>query len=291
MLRQDILWTLETDYRGNSYYVSGNALLHALAHRDKIDYHEQQALSVSHGMFCPSVYGVFPEWHSQSGGRMSFASTLKPIERYADLFLFRLPYHPWMHDGRPRDAVNTPHYRESREHDLMTPHQAIQVSDGKPRKSQWYIHCYLTQDDGADILPLPESAFDGLQVGGRRNYGFGRVNHKDSAMVDVHALEYDRLEESDGHVLELVTPYVIASEFDDEDGREDVPYWWDANVDYRLREDAIVHQNQRYALEVCDHGQVTRYEGGSPVQTAKNGVARVGRHKKYGFGELMVRPA
>jgi hypothetical protein len=281
---------MDNDYKGNPYHVSGNAILHALAHEDRIDYQEQREIQVSHGVFCPSVYGVFPSWHSQNSGRMSFPSTLKPIEQYADLFLFRRPSHPWIHDGRPRDAVNTPAMRSNREHTYMAPRQKVQVSDGKPRKSQWYIHAYLTASEGSDILPLEESRLDDIQVGGKRNYGFGQLSVKDTMLTDLDTLDYSRIENADNHVLELMTPYVLESEYPHTPDR-DVPGWWDQSLTYRTRGDIVVEQRERHDLKVVDHGQVAKYYGRRPVETAKNGVTRIGSHSKYGFGELWVRPA
>lgn len=289
MLRQDVLWKLESDYRGDQHHISGNAILHALAHKDRINYDEQGKIGVSHGVFCPSVYGVFPEWHSQSGGRMSFASTLKPIERYADLFLFRRPSHPWIHDGRPRDAVNTPAKRTTREHITMQPTQAVQVSEGKPRKSQWYIHAYLTASEDSGILPLSESELDGLQFGGKRNYGYGRVSFKDSQLTDLNTLDYSRIEDSESHVLELMTPFVLASDYPSVNDRQ-IPNWWDKSLTYRIVEKQIVDQRDRHTIEAVDYGQVSKYYGPDAVETAQNGVERVGSHSKYGFGEIWVRP-
>lgn len=289
MLRQDVLWQLESDYKGNIYHVSGNAILHALAHKDRIDYTEQRELSVSHGVFCPSVYGVFPDWHSQSGGRGNFASTLKPVEQYADLFLFRRPTHTWIHDGRPRAAINTPGFRSNGEHRYMTPTQDVQVSDGKPRQSQWYIHAYLTAPESSDILPLSEERLDQLQFGGARNYGMGEVSVKDTQLTDLESVDYSNIEAADNHVLELVTSYVLDSEYPKATSR-DVPNWWDQSLTYRTRTDKVVEQREVYDLSVVDHGQVTKYYGPRPAETAKNGVTRVGTHSKYGFGELMVRP-
>lgn len=40
-----------------------------------------------------------------------------------------------------------------------------------------------------------------------------------------------------------------------------------------------------------DHGQVVAYQGDRPVETAKNGVRRVGSHSWCGFGEFRVVPA
>lgn len=33
-----------------------------------------------------------------------------------------------------------------------------------------------------------------------------------------------------------------------------------------------------------------KYLGDRPVETAKNGLTRVGSHSRYGFGELRVKP-
>ena len=39
-----------------------------------------------------------------------------------------------------------------------------------------------------------------------------------------------------------------------------------------------------------DHGQVVKYLGDRAVETAKNGLLRVGSHSRYGFGELRLKP-
>jgi len=38
-----------------------------------------------------------------------------------------------------------------------------------------------------------------------------------------------------------------------------------------------------------DHGQVVKYLGDRPVETATNGLQRVGSHSRYGFGELRLK--
>jgi hypothetical protein len=43
-------------------------------------------------------------------------------------------------------------------------------------------------------------------------------------------------------------------------------------------------------LETVDHGQVVKYLGDRPLETAKNGLTRVGSHSRYGFGELRLKP-
>ncbi len=46
-----------------------------------------------------------------------------------------------------------------------------------------------------------------------------------------------------------------------------------------------------YRLETVDHGQVVRYTGNEPIQTARNGLLRVGTHARFGYGEFRLRPA
>lgn len=290
MIRQDVLWRLKTDYHGHPYHVSGNAILHALAHNGVLDYDAQRQVSVSHGVFVPSVYGVFPEWHSQSGGRGSFGATLKPIERYADLFLFRQPNHRWIHSGRPRDALNTPAKRTTREHISMQPEHGLQISHGNPRNVKWFMHAYITAPEQSDILPLSDAELTGIQVGGKRNYGYGELSVKDTQLTDLAELDYSRVRDANSHILELITPYVLESEYPHTNER-DIPKWWDRSLEYRTRKDVIVEQRERYDLQVADHGQVTKYYGNRPVETARNGVEGIGTHGKYGFGEIWVRPA
>nr|WP_235010836.1 hypothetical protein [Halobellus limi] len=72
---------------------------------------------------------------------------------------------------------------------------------------------------------------------------------------------------------------------------QDVPWWWkEDRRDLREREEKVLEQRERYKLQTEDHGQVVAYEGDRPVETAKNGILRVGSHSKYGFGELRVKP-
>lgn len=280
---QQVLFKLEMDYAGHPYYVSGNAILHALA-RD-LDYETQRSIRVSHGTFVPGQFGVYPEGHSKhgSGARAGFGSGLKPVEAYDDLFLYRQPTNRWLLDTRPRDGLNT--------HDLK-------IQGNRPilgRKTNingttsWFVYAYLTARDD-DVLPLPDSVLDGLQFGGARNYGYGETSLKDTQLVDLDELDYSRLAEADEHLLELTTPYVLESEHPHADANP-VPWWWDCTEDrLRNRTESLVEQRERYRLETVDHGQVVGYDGDQPIKTAKNGIQRVGTHSKYGFGELRVKP-
>ena len=46
--------------------------------------------------------------------------------------------------------------------------------------------------------------------------------------------------------------------------------------DLRLREEKILEQREVLRLETVDHGQVVKYLGDRSVETAKNGLQRVG---------------
>ncbi len=87
-----------------------------------------------------------------------------------------------------------------------------------------------------------------------------------------------------------MTPFVLESE-NPSAADQDVPWWWkESRRDLREREEKILEQREVYKLQTVDHGQVVKYEGDRPVETAKSGILRVGSHSKYGFGELRVTP-
>jgi len=131
---------------------------------------------------------------------------------------------------------------------------------------------------------------EGLQFGGKRNYGYGEVQLKDTQMVDLNALDYSRLRGAETYLIELVTPFVLNSEYPRTNDCT-IPWWWAENRDdLREREEKILEQREVFRVETVDHGQVVEYTGNRPVETAKNGVTRIGSHSRYGFGELRVEP-
>ncbi|WP_254532613.1 hypothetical protein [Natrinema gelatinilyticum] len=287
---QQVQWELEMDYIGHPYYVSGNAIMHALGQQLPHDLHRH--LNASHGVFVPSQFGTFPEEHSQSGTRPYLGSGLPDVKSYNDLFLMRQASHSWLLDSRPRDALNTHDIRVQSGHPALS-HETIMGKPDDARKQQqttkWYINAYLHADRG-DVIPLDESALDGLQFGGKRNYGYGITRLKDTQVVDLEALDYSRLEDGEAFILELVTPFVLESEYPNAHDL-DVPWWWkEDRRDLREREEKVLEQQEVYRLQTVDHGQVVAYEGDRPVETAKSSILRVGSHSKYGFGELRVKP-
>jgi len=279
---QQVLFEVEMDYAGHPYYVSGNAILHALAH--DLDYGQQQHLRVSHGIFTPGQFGTYPTAHSQSGARPAMGSSLTPVESYRDLFLLRHASQPWLLDSRPRDALNT--------HDLKVQgdRPVLSRTTHIGKQTTWYIHCYLHATDDS-LLPLDEATLDGVQFGGARNYGYGQTRLKDTQLVDCGQLSYDSLREADEHLIKLVTPYVTQSEMPHTDDVFGPPWWWDTNGDtVRRRTESLVEQRKQYEIHTIDHGQVFGYGGDRPVETARNGIERIGTHSKYGFGEFEVIP-
>lgn len=313
---QQVLFELETGYLGHPYFVTGNALYQALAQR--VDKSMRRGLCVSHGVFLPKAYGTPPSWYSQESlGKIGLS--LPPVETYDDLFLLRDAAQRWLKSSWPRDAHNA--------HPVQT-HGGRLAFDavtwfGRPpemksskRSVRWFVQCYLstTGSHSKSVLPVADETLDSLQVGGARNYGFGRLSIVDSQLIDLEALDYDRIAVADEHTLELVSPFVIASEYPGADAQS-VPWWWDvsrpaaassaADCDrnsegevseargsgLRRRAERLVDDGDVYDLATIDHGQLVGYDGSEPVQTAKNAVLRVGTHSRFGFGELRVRPA
>ena len=136
---------------------------------------------------------------------------------------------------------------------------------------------------------------DPIQVGGARNYGFCELSVVDTQLIELEELEYSRLEAAQREDapcrIELVTPFVLSTEYPGADD-QDVPWWWgDTGSELRRRETRLVHDGDVYVVDTIDHGQVVPYTGSNLVQTAFNGVLRVGTHSRFGFGEIRVRPA
>ncbi|QDX41781.1 hypothetical protein [Salarchaeum sp. JOR-1] len=288
---QQVMWEMEMDYLGHPYYVTGNAIYHAFGQHLAPD--TAQSINASHGMFVPGQFGTFPEEHSKGGIKPYLGSSLADVNAYDDLFLFRDPSHSWLLDSRPRDALNVHPIRTQHRQPALA-HETIMGRPDDYRKdaqtTKWYVHAYLHADD-PDVLPLGEDVLDGLQFGGQRNYGYGMTRLKDTQTVDLEALDYSRLRDAEAYLLEVVTPYVLRSEYPATND-VDVPWWWSVDDESQLRhrEEKIVEGGDVFRCETIDHGQVVGYTGDRPVETAKNAITRVGSHSKYGFGELRVKP-
>lgn len=76
---QQVLFELDGPYLGHPYYVSGNALLHALGTRVPVE--DAAELNASHGVFVPGEFGRFPEAHSADGYRPTSGRRCRPSRR------------------------------------------------------------------------------------------------------------------------------------------------------------------------------------------------------------------
>lgn len=288
---QECLFELEADYLGHPYGVTGHALFNALARR--VEAQTRRALHVSHGVFVPGEFGSYPPGHSQSGGVPYMGTGLRPVEAYEDLFLFRDAAQRWLLETRPRDAHNTQDIRNHGGRQVFAPTTRFgrpPESRNSKRTMNWYVHCYLhAAGCGDDVLPLADDVLDGLRVGGGRNYGFGELSLTETQLVDLDTIAYSRLRAAGDVRLELVSPYVLASEFPGADDQS-VPWWWATDQGLRRRTTRLVAGDDVHEVVAVDHGQVVGYAGDRPVETAKNGIRRVGTHAKYGFGEFRLRP-
>lgn len=288
---QQVLFELERDYMGHPYYLAGHALYTALARR--VDAQTRQALNVSTGVFVPGEYGAYPESHSHDGYAGKLGMSLPPVEAYEDVFVFRDAAQRWLLDSRPRDAHNT--------HDIQSHGGRLTFAPathfGRPpehrntkRTMRWYVQCYLHTDrSNEDLLPLPDDVLNGLRVGGGRNYGLGELSLTDTQVIDLDDLDYSGIREAADVQLELLSPYVLASDYPGADSQS-VPWWWASDGRLRRRTTQLVAGGDMHEVATVDHGQVVEYAGDRPVETAKNGIRRVGTHAKYGFGELRLRP-
>lgn len=314
---QQVLFELESPYLGHPYYVTGHAVYQALARR--VDERARRRLCVSHGVFFPKEYGDPPAWHSQASlGKVG--TSLPAVESYDDLFLLRDAAQQWLNSSRPRDAHNTHPVQSHGGRLAFDPVAWV----GRPpemraskRSVRWFLQCYVHGMSGGcegSVLPVADGTLDGLQVGGARNHGFGRVSLVDSQVIELDELSYDRVAAADEHVVELVSPFVTQSEFPGAESQS-VPWWWDTSQPavpgveragdgsgagaasagrasgLRRRPARLVDGEDVYEVATIDHGQVVGYAGDRPIETAKNGVLRVGTHSRFGFGELRVRPA
>lgn len=289
---QQVLFECESPYAGHPYFVTGNAIVNALGQQG--DAELRRSLCASHGMFVPGEYGEHPLAASQDGYAGKLGQSLPEVTSYEDLFTLRDAAQRWLLDSRPRDAHNILDVQTHGGRLVVAPECWFGRPPGqrnRRRSMSWYVQCYLHDEGraGTETVPVADAVLDGLQVGGARNYGFGELSLVDTQVIELEALDYSQVRTADDLQLELLTPFVTASEDPGADSQS-VPWWWGEDRGLRRRQARLVAGDDCYELATVDHGQVVRYTGERPVETAKNGIQRVGTHSKFGFGEFRLRP-
>ncbi len=150
-------------------------------------------------------------------------------------------------------------------------HETIVGRPDDARKQQqttrWDVNAYLHADD-PDVLPLGEDVLDGLQFGGKRNYGYGTAMLKDTQVVDLESLDYSCLEDGEAFILELVAPFVLRSEYP-KANNVNVPWWWSVDDEAQLRHrlEKVIEGGDVSELETVDHGVVVGSDGDRPVRS------------------------
>lgn len=98
-------------------------------------------------------------------------------------------------------------------------------------------------------------------------------------MVDLDGLDNSHLTDVVAHLIEVVMPVVLESKYPGANDRG-IPWWWsvDEVENLRIRTGTVVEDREAFDLETVDHGQVVSYEGDRPVETACDGIIRVGSH-------------
>lgn len=101
---------------------------------------------------------------------------------------------------------------------------------------------------------------------------------------------------SDRHTAQTADSHLGRSMPESQDGTtltvgdQSVPWWWaESRDDLRFRQEKVLYQREVFRLKTVDHGRVATYTGNRPIETARNGLIRIGSHSRHGFGEIRVK--
>jgi hypothetical protein len=91
---------------------------------------------------------------------------------------------------------------------------------------------------------------------------------KDTQTVDLDGLDYSQLRDAEAYILEVVTPYVLRSEYPATND-VDVPWWWSVDDESQLR-----HREEK----IVEGGDVS---GARPSTTDRSPATRaIGRSRR-----------
>jgi len=102
-------------------------------------------------------------------------------------------------DSRPRDALNTYDLRLQSGHVGIAPETIFGLPEDKrpeTRTTGWNVHCYLHSE--SDVVPLDEDVFGGVQLGGKRNYGYGEVTCAKTRTFELSDIDFGGLDDLGG---------------------------------------------------------------------------------------------
>lgn len=262
-------------YVGNPYYVSGNALLHSVA--GKLSYREKRRANFSHGIFL-NMYKEFRKRYRTKKGHL-VGKEIPDIKTYWDFFKLRRKPFPYTS------------YDEFRVPDIYD-------YDGRKIQKRRLLYFYVMNLD-RDIKEL----FNGAIVGGARNYGFGELTVEDTKTINLNEIEpktmtYDQKEgekklkkinELNNPTIELITPICLKSEVSGTENYDPPSFLHRPSGEYRTRKEIILSSREEKKLELIDSGQTFGFNGDSLTKTAYNGIQGIMNHKKYGYGEFLIR--
>lgn len=278
---------LVSPYIGNPYYVNGNAILHAVS--DRLTEEQKEKISVSHGIFTT---------------RYSISESIE-VKDYISFFKYREPFCPigaqevsmpfyqsvLMKDGSFKIAMHNERY------------EGLKDIKKSQKKVSVFI-CFYVQNFEGD-----KEIFNGIQIGGKRNFGFGETKLKERNWTGYKRIEICEEENSEykenlikisipkidlskKYLVKLITPICIESEFPQVENFEFPSFLVEHK--YRIREERINIHKKSYKLKLIDNGQWFAIKEGKTKEQIEEiifkGINRIGNHEKYGYGEFMVVP-
>lgn len=260
-------------YTGNPYYVTGNAIFHSKEVCDQLTEKQKQNLKVSHGIFV-NMYPEYTNAYRNSKGQIP-GHKIPNIKTYHDLFILRQPILPFDTTG---GLASFPDYYPTK-------------ISGDPvmMQKRALLHFYAIGVNNPEV-------FDSIQLGGKRNMGCGETRIVGHKTVEFDDLDFTRLLEKENPWCELITPLCLSSEFTNTKAYKQLPSFMGGNGrPYRTRTEYIKQAENKYNLQLIDHGQAFPYIGGKfkddkeTLYTAKSGLMGIYNHGKYGYGEIMLR--
>ena len=275
MLLDLFLLEMQTHYCGNPFYVTGNAIAHAVRLNKEMTKEQKDQLSVSHGIF-----KTFPRSAGYTPGPPTeyeefFETWRTPRTSSPDLIVPELQCY-----YQPRSP--TPYV-------LMSPvrYEGKKTPEKEQSEIPTFISFYII-----GLGDMDPNIFDGIQVGGKRNMGMGKTTLRHH--VRTNTSEWKGIPSEGELGVEFITPMCLESTFPGCDAVE-FPEFLNPHISgrFRTREELLTIHSTSVKLKLLDSGQAfgLKKEFSQPPKLQKiieNGIERIGVHRKYGYGEYKV---